>query len=105
MRPRRAEPFRHDIFDDWLSLMGYWVIIYLTIAVEERDSWDAWANSSRLSVGIATLLALFIGWAGAIVSMDQVWFFGPVTTMVGDYGSDMGIWVGVSWAVLVYLPL
>lgn len=28
----------YDIFDDWLSLMGYWVTICLTIAVEERDS-------------------------------------------------------------------
>ncbi|KAJ5432658.1 uncharacterized protein N7458_011814 [Penicillium daleae] len=103
----------YDIFDNWLALMGYWVTIYLTIAIEEHliyrrslgFDWDAWADPSKLPVGIAALLAFLIGWAGAIVSMDQVWFVGPIAKMVGDDGSDLGIWVGVSWAMLAYPPL
>jgi purine-cytosine permease-like protein len=67
-----------DIFDNWLSLMGYWVTIYLGIAVEEHlifrrslgFNWEAWADPSKLLIGIAALLAFLSGWAGAIVSMN-----------------------------------
>ncbi|KAJ5698511.1 hypothetical protein N7462_000516 [Penicillium macrosclerotiorum] len=105
--------YLYDIFDNFLSLMGYWVTIYLTIAIEEHCvfrrklgfDWDAWSTPSKLPVGIAALSAFLIGWAGAIVSMDEVWWTGPIARMVGDYGSDLGIWVGVSWAMLVYPPL
>lgn len=103
----------YEIFDDWLALMGYWVTIYLIIAIEEHliyrrslgFDWDAWADPAKLPIGIAALLAFLIGWAGAIVSMDQVWYVGPIAKMVGEDGSDMGIWVGVAWAMLVYPPL
>jgi Purine-cytosine permease and related proteins len=105
--------YLYDIFDNFLSLMGYWVTIYLMIAVEEHAifrrtlgfNWDNWADSSKLPVGIAALAAFLVGWAGAIVSMDQVWYVGPIAQMVGAYGSDLGIWVGISWAGLVYPPL
>jgi purine-cytosine permease-like protein len=56
-------------------------------------------------MGIAALAAFLIGWAGAIVSMDQVWYVGPIAKMVGAHGSDLGIWVGMSWAMLVFPPL
>ncbi|KAJ5777432.1 hypothetical protein N7520_000678 [Penicillium odoratum] len=103
----------YDIFDNFLSLMGYWVTIYLMIAIEEHlifrrergFNWDAWAEPSKLPIGIAALLAFLIGWAGAIVSMDQIWYVGPIARMVGEYGSDLGIWVGVSWTMLVYPPM
>ena len=103
----------YEIFDNWLSLMGYWVTIYLTIAVEEHVffrqnrgfNWDLWAEPSKLPIGIAALVAFLIGWAGAIVSMDQIWYVGPIAKMVGADGSDLGIWVGMSWAMLAFPPL
>ncbi|KAI9929651.1 hypothetical protein MW887_001126 [Aspergillus wentii] len=103
----------YDIFENFLALMGYWVTIYLTIALEEQFifrrtrgfDWDAWADPARLPVGIAALAAFLIGWAGAIVCMDQIWYVGPIAKMVGEDGSDLGIWVGVSWAMIVYPPL
>ncbi|CAG8195610.1 unnamed protein product [Penicillium salamii] len=103
----------YEIFDNWLSLMGYWVMIYLTIAVEEHVlfrrhrgfNWDSWADPSKLPIGLAALAAFLVGWAGAIVSMDQLWYAGPIAKMVGADGSDLGIWVGVSWAMLVFPPL
>ena len=93
--------------------MGYWVTIYLGIAVEEHlifrrslgFNWEAWADPSKLPIGIAALLAFLSGWAGAIVSMNQVWYVGPIAKMVGEDGCDLGIWVGVSWAMLLYPPL
>ena len=103
----------YDIFENFLALMGYWVTIYLTIALEEQFlfrrtrgfDWDAWADRSKLPIGIAALAAFLIGWAGAIVCMDQIWYVGPIAKMVGSDGADLGIWVGVSWAMLVYPPM
>ena len=105
--------YLYEIFEDWLALMGYWVTIYLTIALEEHlifrqtrgFNWDDWADPSKLPIGIAALSAFLIGWVGAIVCMDQVYFVGPIAAMVGANGSDLGIWVGVSWAMLVFPPL
>ncbi|PYH68863.1 purine-cytosine permease family protein [Aspergillus vadensis CBS 113365] len=103
----------YDIFENFLALMGYWVTIYLTIALEEHlifrrtrgFDWDAWADRSKLPLGLAALTAFLIGWAGAIVCMDQIWYVGPIARMVGSDGADLGIWVGVSWAMLVFPPL
>jgi len=105
--------YLYDIFENWLALMGYWVTIYLTIALEEhfffrRTSgfdWEAWADPAKLPLGIAALSAFLVGWAGAIVSMNQIWYVGPIAKMVGADGSDLGIWVGVAWAMLVFPPL
>ncbi|PYH93413.1 hypothetical protein BO71DRAFT_355326 [Aspergillus ellipticus CBS 707.79] len=103
----------YDIFENFLALMGYWVTIYLTIALEEQllfrrsrgFDWDSWADRTKLPLGIAALTAFLIGWAGAIVCMDQVWYIGPIAQMVGSDGADLGIWVGCSWAMLVFPPL
>lgn len=57
------------------------------------------ANRHRGAVGLLS------DWAGDIVSMDQAWYVGPIAKMVGEDGCDLGIWVGVSWAMQVYPPL
>lgn len=119
------------IFEDFLSIMGYWVTIFLVIVIEEdlifrQDrgyDWTAWADRSRLPIGLAALTAFLIGWVGAIVSMDQTWvstpfsmlslpylltslqFVGPIAKLIGEYGGDLGIWVGSGFALLVFPPL
>ncbi|KAE8392920.1 hypothetical protein ETB97_006144 [Aspergillus alliaceus] len=103
----------YDIFENFLALMGYWVTIYLVIALEEQFifrrtrgfDWEAWADRAKLPLGLAALAAFLIGWAGAIVCMDQIWYVGPIAKMVGEDGSDLGIWVGVSWAMIAFPPL
>ncbi|KAJ5186292.1 hypothetical protein N7449_011056 [Penicillium cf. viridicatum] len=99
-----------EIFENWLALMGYWVCIYLVISLEEhflfRPSrgfdWADWNDRSKLPLGLAALAAFLIGWVGSIISMDEIYFVGPIAKMVGESGSDLGIWVGSSWAMLVY---
>lgn len=99
-----------EIFENWLALMGYWVCIYLVISLEEhfifRQSrgfdWADWNDRSKLPLGLAALAAFLIGWVGSIIAMDEIYFVGPIAKMVGESGSDLGIWVGSSWAMLVY---
>lgn len=102
-----------DIFENFLALMGYWVTIWITITLEEHlifrrtrpFDWAAWADRSKLPLGLAALAAFLIGWAGSIICMYQIWYVGPIAKMVGEYGADLGIWVGSSWAMIVYPPL
>lgn len=103
----------YDIFENFLALMGYWVTIYLTIPFEEQFifrhsigfDWAAWNDRSKLPIGLAALAAFLIGWAGSIISMYQIWYVGPIAKMVGDYGADLGIWVGCGFAMIVFPPL
>lgn len=102
-----------DIFTNFLALMGYWIVIFISIVLEEHlifagkvgFDWTAWEDSRRLPVGIAALLAFLVGWAGAIVGMYQAWYVGPLAKMVGDNGADMGIWLGIGFTVITYPPL
>ncbi|KAJ5891334.1 uncharacterized protein N7473_007562 [Penicillium subrubescens] len=101
-----------EIFTNFLALMGYWVAIWFAILIEEfvfrwhtGYNWAAWRDPSKLPIGIAALVAFVVGWVGAVLCMAQVWYIGPLAKLVGEYGADMGNYVGFSWAALVYPPL
>ena len=103
----------YDIFEDWLALMGYWVAIFVTIVLEEHFifrrsvgyDWAAWDDRKQLPIGIAAFAAFCIGWAGAVIGMDQVYFEGPLSKLVGDSGADMGLFLGSGFALLTFPPL
>ncbi|CAF9939003.1 hypothetical protein IMSHALPRED_001168 [Imshaugia aleurites] len=102
-----------EIFTNFLALMGYWLAIWIAIILEEQIifrrrtgyDWTIWNQQNKLPVGIAALIAFLVGWAGAILCMAQVWYIGPIAKQVGEYGADMGNYVGFAWAALVYPPL
>ena len=101
-----------EIFTNFLALMGYWVSIWIAILLEEHIifrkwrglgyNWDAWDDHRKLPVGLAALVAFLVGWVGSILSMAQVWYIGPIASQVGEYGGDMGNYVGFAWAGLVF---
>ncbi|KAI4286784.1 MAG: hypothetical protein L6R35_003962 [Caloplaca aegaea] len=109
----------YAIFQNFLALMGYWVMIFVAIVIEEHllfrrrrrrsprllqgFDWTAWEDQKRLPLGIAALIAFFVGWAGAIVGMHQTWYVGPVAESVG--GADIGTWLGVAFAGVLFPPL
>lgn len=67
----------YEIFKNFLPLIGYWIVIWLTIVIEEDllfkrgkgYDWSAWNDRQRLPLGIAAGMAFLIGWAGAIAGM------------------------------------
>lgn len=87
-----------SIFLNFLSLIGYWVIIWITITIEDEIifrrhkgyDWDRSLDKSYLPIGAAALLSFLVGWAGAIVSMYQTYYTGPIAKMVG-VGVDVSI--------------
>ena len=94
-----------EIFTNFLALMGYWVSIWIAVTFEEnfifrrarREEgdggfvWTAWSQQEKLPVGLAALAAFCVGWVGAVLSMAQVWYVGPIARLVGEYGADVSL--------------
>jgi len=101
------------IFQNFLALTGYWMVIFLTIVLEEHVTfrrgrgfdWAAYEDRTKLPMGIAALIAFLIGWVGPIVGMSQVWWTGPAARHIGDKGGDIGDWLGIAFTAVVFPPL
>ncbi|KAJ5753153.1 hypothetical protein N7520_010070 [Penicillium odoratum] len=100
----------YQIFKGFLPLIGYWIVIWIVIVVEEDMffrrqgyDWAAWNNPQKLPLGIAAGVAFLIGWGGAIVGMDQAYYSGVIAQVTG--GSDLGLWVGAGFTAVVFPPL
>lgn len=67
----------YEVFKGFLPLIGYWVIMFVVIALEEGlifrrtkgYDWDAWNCRARLPVGLAAGGSFLIGWIGAVIGM------------------------------------
>ena len=102
-----------DIFENFLALMGYWIMIFVSIVLEEHllfrrgvgFDWSAWDDAGRLPIGLAALVAFLVGWAGAIVGMSQLWYVGPVAKNIGGVGADIGVWVATAFTLITFPPL
>ncbi|KAF2182884.1 hypothetical protein K469DRAFT_740190 [Zopfia rhizophila CBS 207.26] len=103
------------IFQNFLALMGYWLMVMVCIVCEEHIlfrrrlglgfDWTAWEDRSRLPLGIAACISFLIGWVGAILGMYQVWYVGPIAKLAGDSGADVGMWVGCGLAIISFPPM
>jgi purine-cytosine permease-like protein len=95
------------IFLNFLPLIGYWTIIWITITLEEQVIfrrtrgyvWSDWDQPSKLPIGIAAFSSFLVGWAGAILCMSQAYYVGPIAKMVP---ADMGLPVAAAWTAIVY---
>lgn len=93
--------------------MGYWVTIFLSIVIEEHFifrrhrhfDWSIWHDWRRLPLSLAALAAFLIEWTESIVSMDQKYLLDPIAKMVGEHESDLSIWLGSDFALVMYPPL
>ena len=104
-----------NIFENFLPIMSYWVCPWVAITLEEHllfhklrhlpFDWSAWEDKKRLPIGGAALFAFLAGWAGAIVGMSQVWWVGPIALKIGGYGGDIGTWLSIGFAGVLFPPL
>lgn len=99
------------IFENFLALMGYWLMPMICIVAEEHVifkrrlgiDWSVWNDRSKLPLGLAALAAFLLGWLGAILGMYETWFVGPLAIASG--GADVGMWVGSGFALIAFPPL
>ncbi|OQD70202.1 hypothetical protein PENDEC_c025G03686 [Penicillium decumbens] len=101
----------YEVFKSFLPLIGYWVIMFFVIIVQEDllfrrrigYDWSAWNTPQKLPMGIAAGTAFLIGWAGAIVGMDQSYYGGPIAKLA--QGADLGMWLGGGFTFVSFPPL
>ncbi|KAL7005249.1 Purine-cytosine permease fcy21 [Cystobasidiomycetes sp. EMM_F5] len=105
--------------DSLLVLLAYWLSIYLVIAFEEHFlfrggsfrnyDFDALNKPRELPMGIASFVALLVGWVGAILGMSTVFYVGVVGLQIGlkpfggDIGFEMaGVFTAITYPILRY---
>lgn len=83
------------IFINWLSLIGYWTIIWVTMTVQDeylfrkgKFDWEIWNRKDMLPVGYAAFFTFVVGWVGAILGMYQTWYTGMCSRIVLAASTD-----------------
>lgn len=123
----------NNILSNFLPMLGYWITIYITLLLEENlifrstmaarrlhynefdgtdkesismaYNWDNWNRPQYRSMGLAATFAFLCGVAGAVLGMNQVYYIGVLADKVGQHGADLGIWMCIGFAGVVYPPL
>ncbi|KAH8680570.1 permease for cytosine/purines, uracil, thiamine, allantoin-domain-containing protein [Xylariales sp. PMI_506] len=100
----------YSVFSNVMALIGYWTIIYFGILAVEY-TWirrkypidlDAWNQADKLPRGYAAGLAFCFGIMGAVLGMCQTWYTGKIGGLIGAGGGDLGLELGLSFAVITY---
>ncbi|KAL5114717.1 Vitamin B6 transporter [Pleosporales sp. CAS-2024a] len=99
-----------SIFINWLSLIGYWTIIWIVMTIQDEYvfrkgnyDWEIWNRRELLPHGFAALFTFAVGWVMAILGMYQTYFTGPIAALVGN-GADLGLPLAMGVTVIVYPP-
>ncbi|KAG1779632.1 permease for cytosine/purines, uracil, thiamine, allantoin-domain-containing protein [Suillus placidus] len=106
------------ILSNFLSILSYWTAFFIVIVAEEHFIFrrkngplggynlDDYDTPSKLPSGIAGILAMCFGIAGAVVGMSEVWYTGPLGKMAGAaYGADLGFELAAAFSAVTYPPL
>jgi purine-cytosine permease-like protein len=100
-----------DIYSNFVSLMGYWIEFMACICLQEQlifrrkkgYDWSRWEDKSYLPIGWAALISFLLSWMGAVLSMSQAWYVGPISELAA--GADLGMWVGFGITFFTFPPL
>jgi NCS1 nucleoside transporter family len=103
------------ILSNFLSILSYWTAFFIVIVAEEHFIFrrkngplggydlDAYDMPSKLPLGIAGILSMCFGIAGAVVGMSEVWYTGPLGKMAGAaYGADLGFELAAAFSAVTY---
>lgn len=94
-----AAEYFSDTLQTLLSVIGYWTVIHITLVMEEhfifRRGWkgydfDAWNSAANLPFGWAAIGAFAFGFLGAALGMKTAWYSGPIASLIGKKGANIG---------------
>lgn len=102
-----------EVLSNFLSILGYWVAFFVVVLLEEflifrrriGIDLDAYDNWRELPIGAAGIFACCCGAAGAVVSMAQVWYVGPIAALFSKEGGDLGFEMSAAVTAIIYPPL
>ncbi|GCE03557.1 cytosine permease [Dictyobacter aurantiacus] len=99
-----------ETLNNFLLLIAYWLGPWAIILILEhfvfrkgRYNLDDWNTRSKLPVGWAAIVAMFLGLVGVWLGASQALFTGPIATALS--GMDIGFELGVVFAAIAYLIL
>ena len=72
---------------------------------KRTHNWNNWNDPNVITRGLAATAAFWIGVVGAVMGMCQTYYVGPISSKIGDNGGDIGSWLGMAFACVVYPPL
>lgn len=105
-----ADHFK-DVLQNFLLVLAYYCGPYAVIIAAEHGivrkglyDLDHWDTAKRLPMGLAAVLALVVGFCGALVGMNQSWFVGPLAKLIGDHAGDIGFELAIALTAIVYIP-
>lgn len=93
-----AAVYFHDTLQTFLSVIGYWTVIHITVVAMEHIFFrhgptgydlDAWNDPKKLPFGWAAIGSFLGGFVGAALGMKVAWYVGPVAGLVGS-GANLG---------------
>lgn len=106
-----AARYFEDTLQTLLSVIGYWTVIHITVVLEEhfifRRRWkaydfDAWNSPALLSFGWAAIGAFAFGFLGAALGMKVAWYSGPIASLIGTKGANIGHELTFAFSGLVF---
>lgn len=68
-------------------------------------NWSRWDQPASITLGLASSLSFCIGVVGAVLGMNQVYFIGPISRLIGEFGGDIGMWLCMAFTGVTYPPL
>lgn len=100
---------------DFLSLLGYWCTSYFTIVFTEHVVFrkgdfanynlEGWNDPNVLPHGIAAASAFAMGVVAWVLGMNETWFVGPLSALIGPFGGDVGNEFTLIVTLLTFLPI
>lgn len=86
--------------ENFLALLGYWCTSYFVIVFTEHylfrrgnfANYDlqGWNDPKALPIGFAAGTAFGLGIIAWVMGMNEIWYIGPLSARIGEYGGDVG---------------
>ncbi|CCF60697.1 hypothetical protein KAFR_0L00890 [Kazachstania africana CBS 2517] len=99
----------------FMDSIGYYLAIYISMSLAEHLIFrkndfrnynvEDWNNWDKLPIGIAGTAGLIVGAFGVALGMDQTYWVGEISRLIGDYGGDIGFELGAGWAFIIYVAI
>ncbi|CCF60692.1 hypothetical protein KAFR_0L00840 [Kazachstania africana CBS 2517] len=107
--------YYESFLEYFMNTVAYYSAIYISLGLAEhfifrRNDFrnyniEDWNNPSKLPLGIASAIALFVGAFGVALGMNETFWTGEIGRLIGENGGDIGLELGGSWAFIVYVAV
>jgi purine-cytosine permease-like protein len=107
-----AAEYYHDTLQTFLSVIGYWTVIHITIVAEEhlifrannwsRYDFNAWDKPGLLPFGWGAIGGFCFGFLGAALGMKVTGYKGPIAALVGTGGANIGHELTFAFSALMF---